>query len=251
MITARDIGRFLNLTDDGFIVNDTDRSLIIPPWNDLVDSVTAKLLSHPEISSVYLRGSIPRGLAIENVSDADFVYFSETDLSPFENEISTWVERHYPFVKGIELGRETKRSFNQVMKPQTRPYQQMLLKTQALLLGGEDLLAAVLPFAADLNLFSHCLWIKKEYSKLDRDDAKKRKWFSKRLVRSGLELTINRSKQFTRDLYPCYVKFCEFYPNHQEIMRDVLSNALNGHISLQKFAPLVEWIDSEANRIFP
>ena len=52
-------------------------------------------------------------------------------------------------------------------------------------------------------------------------------WLMKNILRSGFELTMERSKRYTRDLYLCYKDFSEYYPEKEAIMREVFDLALN------------------------
>ena len=78
MTQPQRIGRFLIVDNFGYVKPDVTIDLVDNTWKPLVDFVTRCLMKRQGVRSVYIRGSIPRGLAIENVSDADFIYFSES-----------------------------------------------------------------------------------------------------------------------------------------------------------------------------
>ena len=80
MIEPRRIGRFLTVDQFGHVQPDVAVDRIGDPWRTVVEFVVRSLMQRKGVRSVYIRGSIPRGLAIENVSDADFMYFSEVSF---------------------------------------------------------------------------------------------------------------------------------------------------------------------------
>lgn len=49
----------------------------------------------------------------------------------------------------------------------------------------------------------------------------------KTLLRIGLELTLDKAGKYSRDLYPCYKIFSEYYQEKESNMREVLELALN------------------------
>lgn len=55
----------------------------------------------------------------------------------------------------------------------------------------------------------------------------------KGLIRVGMELVIERSGKYTRDLYPCYEAFSEYYPDREADMREALYYALNPTSDMQ------------------
>jgi uncharacterized protein len=69
-------------------------------------------------------------------------------------------------------------------------------------------------------------------------------------LRSGFELTMNRSKRYTRDLYRCYETFAEYYPEKEPEMREVLCLALNPITNKEKLYELMTglggWLQEEA-----
>ena len=74
MIKPQRIGRYLSLDEVGYVKPDVAAHRIGEIWKPLVAFVREVLMNRNGVSSVYLRGSIARGLAIENVSDVDFIY---------------------------------------------------------------------------------------------------------------------------------------------------------------------------------
>jgi hypothetical protein len=258
VIELQRIGRFLNIDELGYVQPDVAIDRIGAIWEPLVVFVRDALMNRRGVRSVYLRGSIPRGLAIENVSDADFMYFSETAFDPADMELEKSTEAKFPFVKGLELSCLDRATFDKVCAPRRRPYFHMLLKTQCLFLAGDDIARDIEPFQIGPEMVSHVFSLERDFWRLPGLLEKGRRsggeqsmyrWFSRRIVRSGFEITMDRSNRFTRDLYPCYEHFSHFYPRRSRQMFRVLINCLNGGESPLQYQELVAFLASEGARL--
>ncbi len=258
MIQPQRIGRYLGIDQSGHVKPDVAIDRIGTIWKPLVAFVSDALMNRHGVRSVYLRGSIPRGLAIENISDADFMYFSETGFDQADIELEKAVETKFPFVKGVEFSRLNRATFDKVRVPQQRPYFHMLLKTQCLFLVGDDIVRDIEPFRIGPEMVSHVFSLEAEFSRLRHWLNGSRKsgaeqamdqWFSRRIVRSGFEITVDRSDRFTRDLYLCYEQFAAFYPDRAEEMFGVLVNCLNGGESPLQYGELVALLTREGRRL--
>lgn len=263
MILPQRIGRFLAVDGSGHVLPDVAVDLIDGGWKPLVEFVTAALMKRQGVGSVYIRGSIPRGLAVENVSDADFIYISEINFDRHDADLEKETKIKFPFVHEIKLFRLDRAAFDKVHRPQNRPYFHMLLKTQAVLLSGDDVTKTIEPFRIGPEMVSHVFSLANEFSKVSlwlsrvpefSDEHKAasrdaRQWISKRIVRSGFEVTMNRGGRFTRDLYLCYEEFARFYPEWDGQMYQVLVNCLNGEEDVSHHAGLVTFLVNEGERL--
>lgn len=261
MIEPRRIGRFLKTDRLGYIQPDVAIDLIGDVWRPLVDFVVNALMNRNSVRAVYIRGSIPRGLAIENVSDADFIYFSDTNFDRADVVVEKAAKANFPFVAELKLFRLSRAEFDKIHYPQRRPYFHMLLKTQSLFLAGDDIAKNIESFKIGPDMVSHVFALANEFAKSQRwllkvlpsipneqrQDAEcsMRRWISKRIVRAGFEVTMNRTDHFTRDLYLCYEQFAKFYPGHAEQMYRVFENCLKGQSSTVQYEPLVQLLARE------
>jgi hypothetical protein len=256
MIQPQRIGRFLKTDEKGFIIPDVSLEQVSPDYLPVLNFVSRALMDSGKVRSVYLRGSVPRGLAIPFLSDADFMYLSDESLDDLELTITEQVKEQFPFLKGLELSRESTEEFHRVYFPQqTRPYVQMLLKTQSLFLAGEDVVSDLAPFRPDVEMISHVFNLQKEFLSLPKrfekySDAENRaritRWFCRRVVRAGLEITLPHFHRYTRDLYLCYEQFSELFPDRREQMYLVLENALNGNRDPLKEESLIRFLSEHA-----
>jgi uncharacterized protein len=258
VIQPQRIGRFLSVDEFGCIKPDVAIDHIGAIWQPLVTYVCDALMKRLGVRSVYLRGSIPRGLAAENVSDADFIYLSETNFDSADVDLEQSVQTKFPFVRGLELSRLDHATFEKIRPPQKRPYFHMLLKTQCLFLSGDDVTKDIEPFHIGPEMVNHVFSLQSEFARLPSLLEKGRKsgaeqamyqWFSRRIVRSGFEVTMDRTDRFTRDLYLCCEQFVEFYPDRSEQMFRVLTNCLNGEESPLHYGELVAFLAKEGRRL--
>lgn len=256
MIEPKPIGRFLKTDSEENIIPDVKASHISAVWKPLVQLVVDSLMSSKEVKSVYIRGSVPRGLAVEGFSDADFIYLSEEKNELLEKKIESDVQEKFPFVREVELLRLSASELNKIFAPQARPYFHMLLKTQSLHLAGQDVTLSMAPFKIGLEMVSHVFHLAKEFSKLPQwlsEDAKlgksneTTKWFCRRVVRSGLEVTMQKNGKYTRDLYLCYEQFAQNYPQYAELMYKVLVNSLNGNHDTLEYTELISFLDQQGH----
>lgn len=258
MIQPQPIGGFLKCDDSGFIIPDVSLSKISNSWKEPVEFIATELKKLPHVQSLYLRGSVPRGLAINEISDLDFLVFVSEKMKIDETALESELVSKFQFVKGLELTSLDKNDFLKISKPQQRPYFQMLVKTQGLFIFGEDYCSQISPFKPGIEMVSHCFSIDKEFQKLPQwliEDRKKGlekntvKWFSRRVVRSGFEITMAHESNYTRDLYFCFEQFSIYYPQYRSMMHSVLLNSLNGDQDPSISEKIIDLISNERNRL--
>lgn len=75
------LGRFYQTDEQGCLINESRISNVREPWLAAVDDAADRCIRHfsGRLQSLYLRGSVPRGLAVEGVSDIDFVVLLHDD----------------------------------------------------------------------------------------------------------------------------------------------------------------------------
>ncbi|HEY9837772.1 MAG TPA: hypothetical protein V6D27_12860, partial [Vampirovibrionales bacterium] len=102
-------GHFFPTDENGFILNDCHWDKILPPWTALVEELRQTCLGiwDSRLQGLYLRGSVPRGLAILKVSDLDSFAIlagkvTDEDINQ-AHKISETLNRRYLFCKKVEL----------------------------------------------------------------------------------------------------------------------------------------------------
>ncbi len=73
MIEIQKHGAVLHTDPDGYLIPDVSLDNIVPPWDEAVDFIKNAYIGHlgESLHSVYIRGSVARGLAVEGISDLD------------------------------------------------------------------------------------------------------------------------------------------------------------------------------------
>ena len=67
------IGKVLHTDSEGYFVSESSMDNIVQPWDEPVQALVEKFRAElgDEMHSLYIRGSLVRGTAIEGVSDID------------------------------------------------------------------------------------------------------------------------------------------------------------------------------------
>lgn len=233
-IKIKPIGSYAEIDSHGYIINPTGMDKIQDNWWPVIEIVKEFYIDTfgDDLHSVFIRGSAAKGKAVDYVSDLDSFCFVK-NLDNYTNEdidtkdIRNKVKESYPFANGIEIVCEDYSDIpnksallNQSLQiygdkidvPRLKPGKDMII-------NAKGLANAMIKTTETLN----------EFKKNGRENEllAKCEWIMKRLLRSGIEITYERSGRFTRDLYLCYKDFSEFYPEFESDMYRVLDLALN------------------------
>ena len=252
-------GSFFELDGDGYIVNPASEDKIQEKWLPAVGDVKGEYLKHfdDKLHSVYIRGSVAKGEAVDDVSDIDsFAVISltrdEIDTSWAKDFNKSLVSR-YPFVTKVEI------SVLPIDEIENHRAFRIMLKTQSACVYGVSLADNIHPLKPNKDVIQHLQnigreveetmgWLQGENS--GKDIQKRCAWIMKRLLRSGFELVIERSGKYTRDLYPCYTEFSKYHPEKESEMHKVLELAINPIGNANEIMNILdsigEWVASEA-----
>lgn len=253
------IGHVLRTDEEGYLVNESGAGRIASPWDRVVEAVRDAYLKNlgERVHSIYIRGSVARGHAIEGISDVDSFAVIRGMHEPPD---FSWVPRlnrelktHSPFCNGVEvvcLPYEELLDQNEEELTSWR----MILKTQSVCIYGEDLSDSLPRFKPGPGTFTHAADLRKDIQKFSDGlrairIAKKFpyggrllkrfgidpeqlpmsgcQWVMKRIVRTGFEIVMEEERAYTRDLYPCYELFSKHYPAKSEQMRRALELTIN------------------------
>ncbi len=260
-IPMQPIGSYFELDKEGYVVNPTSIEKIQEEWKPAVDEVidSYKKEYGDKLSSVYIRGSVAKGGAVKDISDIDsfaYVNLPKEEIShDWTDQAEKEIIQHHPFVQGVELS----------VDPTADVANDNILLFQSLCVYGKDIsedLPKLKPGKEMVihlfNIDKRLVWFKSKLETIENDEAEMRRaclWLTKGLLRSGFELTMNRSKKYTRDLYRCYETFAEYYPEKEREMREVLYLALNPTTDKQKLEELMfglgKWLQEEAKVQYP
>jgi len=226
---------------EGFLPTRSDQRPIAEPWASAVALVVDAYRDRlgPALHSVYVRGSVARGLAVEGVSDLDtfavLVPCAPPELDPsafasWSSEVDARVTARHPAVVGVETDLVR---YDQVVRG--RGYFAFALKTEAACVHGPDLADQVAPFrlgpdvAFQTKFFrKHLAIFRREYpSEPPAERPGFIAWLARRLLRLGMELVMLQEGRYSRDLDRCYESFARYYPAQAEAMRRALELAVN------------------------
>lgn len=232
------LGSYLEVDERGYLKKRADASNIRGRWLDAVVAVREAYLSRwgDALHSVYVRGSVVNGGAIEDVSDLDsFAVFREggfdgPGMEAWEQEAAKDLEERFPYVAGFELvGTPIERA-----TARGNP-DAFIIKVEAACVHGEDLAQRLEGYrlgpeiAFQTQYFrDHLEIFRSEYpqeSQQERPDTLA--WILRRFLRLGMELVMEEEQRFTRDLYLCYESFAKHYPEKRNAMFHALELAVN------------------------
>lgn len=257
----RRLGSILDVDEEGYIVKAASIDKIQPKWQPAVDEAVEAYKNHlsDSLHSVYVRGSVAKGEAMDNISDIDTMAL----VTMANHEIDTgWVTgfehslvNKFPFVNGVEI----KAVHMDCLDHKT----QFMLKTQAVCVYGEDITETLPKMKPGLDAVNHAFLLGKRIDQTveslkNTNDAthiqQNCTWIMKRIVRTGCELVMERSQKYTRDLYPCYELFAGYYPDKSDDMYRALELAINPTEDKQEVLSVLAdfggWITHEVGRVF-
>ena len=264
-IPVKRIGSYLELDEHGYLQSRADATKLKGEWLRAVQMLVDAYLERwsKDIHSIYVRGSLAKGLAVKGVSDIDSfaVLMPGKVQTESYDEFGVWAEgveqniqKAFPFVAGVEFGLET---FERV-RERDNPYT-FTIKTEAACVYGQSLVESIDPYrlspevAFQTRFFGqHLKQFNSEYPNEPEDDKPAFiVWLMRRFLRLGMELVMVGEKRYTRDLYFCYESFAKHYPEQAAEMYRALELAVNPRTGpatdslVQEFGA---WLTGEAER---
>ncbi|MCH2082925.1 MAG: nucleotidyltransferase domain-containing protein [Saprospiraceae bacterium] len=230
MIPIRPIGCFFPQDEKGNILNPCHSKFISAYYRSFFDAfiLLAKERLGDNYHSCWLRGSLPRGLFQEGISDIDLFilvktkkYFKSRQVHYHSN-----LQQQYPEIKNVDIIEYGYTSKLGVAYPQLA----MVIKTQALCLDGIAIGHELPNYKIGKAMMLQSRWLEDDLTKflaLMDYSSSELKAICKIILRSGFELVMEREMKYTNDLYICYVSFSKYYPDLSKEMRKALFWYLN------------------------
>ncbi len=237
MIAIQPIGEFLPQDANGWIINDLSMDKIANHWQVVIEKVVN--LYHEEykhhLHSIYVRGSVARGMAVDGISDLDtFALVNHPTFLRWQNadnqvEVAGKLAAQFDFVNGVEMNIASYHTdfYNK------NPRLAMILKTQSLCVFGENIAPELPRFRANKEMCLNTKWLKEDVEaflkkiKIQSNTLEDCRTMMKVWIRVGFEVVMEREKRFTSDLYLCYRTFSKYYPQHEKAMKQALIWYLN------------------------
>jgi uncharacterized protein len=267
MTNIKEIGYTAKTDSEGFLINESRWEKVNKKYRPAIDQIVESLkASFPtEIHSIYLRGSLPRGLGIEGVSDIDMLIVThDTPEKTFIHQrighLEDKILQDYPFVYGIEAGFYTLTDVTGLRRFGIIPF---MIKTYSIPLCGENLQEKLPKYKADEKLANeHIVNLESQIGVAvsdlegneDTEDIKDCcTWIMKIIIRCGMALVIEKEQTYTRDLYPAYELFSKHYPKQKKEMKETLLLAINPSEKPAEVTSFLKsgfgkWMTEEADR---
>ena len=268
MTKIKQIGSIMKVDDQGYLVPFNIVDNFQTKWEKPIQEILKGYLDNynKDLHSVYIRGSVARGLAIDFISDLDTLCIINLPIEKLDTSWATSykmkVNNKYDFINGIE---QKIISINELFNNNNISNSlRFHIKTQSKCIYGENLTSQINPMKFDDSISIHKSFLKNDIedvlSTIDNEDQltliETCSWIMKRIPRSAFEVVMLRVSGYTRDLYYCYLEFSRFYPQYDFQMKKVLELAVypKGDKNLIKSTilnmgrSLVEIIDELANK---
>lgn len=262
MAKVEAVGGFFPLDAQGNIINPTRRNLIPSSWHAPLSAVLQTYQDHfgKNLQSLWIRGSLARGLTQKAWSDLDVFGLTKSDTT------RRWATLHIgkseeKKLRGLlPIGFERVplemmySTFNLSVIDQM-PKIGMLIKTQSLCWWGKDLSPNLPDYRPGKMMMLHYRWLAADWGGLQ--EAKRPKQtdyqsFIKTLIRSGFELVMERLGKYTPDLYWCVQAFSQYYPQKALTLKKILNLYVQPLKEKYQLTTLLEeitpWMISESKR---
>jgi len=240
LVQIKKIGHFCANDDKGFIINEAKNEKVDPVYFDLIKKVVQVYKDQlgSSLHSVYIRGSIPRGLGICGVSDLDTICITNIEINELElkwvSKAEEQLNKAFSCVNGVELSFCHIEEFNDTRIFSIIPF---MIKTHSICVYGNDAGRHLPSYKADRTLandhifhLQHCMETAKKDLQGNEDEEDILDccvWIMKIIIRAGLALILEKERRYTRDLYPAYEAFAKHFPDQEQNMRQALHYAIN------------------------
>lgn len=265
LTNIKNIGRFCPTDDNGYILNDSSLKKIKPEYSKIIEEVIKYYQTHLGLNlhSVYVRGSIPRGLGIKGVSDLDTIAVTKKGTNNID---LSWVDkaeqelnRKFNCIDGVEFSFYYVDDILETTKFSIIPF---MIKTHSICVYGEDLKVHLPNYKADKTIGNEHLFnlknqVKQAKEDLDANEDREDvldccRWIMKIIVRAGLALVIEEENKYTRDLFPAYEIFSKYYPEKQSDMKQAIKYAVkpvgNAKEVIDFLDDMGNWMISESDK---
>lgn len=242
------LGSLLRVNENGFLFSDLKKNSIQPKWGKAVKKAVLILKKQiPGIHSVYVRGSVATGRAIDYVSDVDFLVVTKKQTRDvYKQRVFYNLEilaRKFQFVTRFDVGYYTEKDIVHVKE-------RVLVKLRSVCVYGNDISHKIPALKPGKDICVTLLGLEREIEQTlseikegyyTKENTKAMcTWMMKRLVRGGLELVSERDGVFTRDLYLCYENFSIHYPKYKKHSYEALELAIYPEDNLVKIRKVIK-----------
>lgn len=238
IIQIKPIGGYYNSDKNGFLQNNTTAILqekYVAPINELIEIYQTH---YDNIQSIYLRGSVAEGTAVDFISDIDMfaILKQENDTKyirwqtvPLQQKTASSFSSKYLFLNGLDL------AFTHYI-PNSFPVDKklnILLKLQSRCIYGVDYSKDISPIRLNSELCFNQRWFANDLDEFLRlsssteSSQNKIREILKITLRVCFELVMLREQKYTNSLYYCAISFKKYYPEKSTEIQQCLFWFLN------------------------
>lgn len=225
------IGGFFPMDEEGHVLNPADKNTIPQSaWPVLEEIIKQyRLYFKEQLHSVWLRGSLARGIQTQHSADMDVFALIDGDMNKrWAN--APWADTPEWNAVGHPIGLQSVEMMISHYQPRIDPFIAMLIKTQSCCIAGEDISDTIAPVYPSKTMMLNYRWIKadlKAFLAIANPDQGALRQITKVMIRTGFELVMEKIKRYTPDLFWCWVSFARYYPNWSAKMRLMVELYLN------------------------
>ena len=260
------LGSFVPMNEQGYLLNNNTIAQINPPFDKPINKIIATYseIFKNQVHSIYIRGSVARAKAIIGFSDYDcfaVLFDTPNEMQVVQLKTSTQtLVTEFDFVSNFDLYFFT---LSDLLENPDFYHWKFALKIQSLCIYGNDLIQTLPNYKPNSEIIYSLFHLEKRieksklklYSFFDPTLTKYWcSWIARTFVRCGLELVIEREKNFTNELYLCYEVFSKYYPDKKNQMQAALEFAINPITNIEKTLQLIDslgyWLVDERIKVY-
>ncbi len=218
-------GGYFPLDPEGFVRNPCRPSLVPSHLRPGLERAVEHLRGAwaDALHSIWLRGSVPRGLFQSGLSDIDlFALIAAPGMEGWTQLDIPEELNAFPFELGVHPVGEAFSS--------RYPRMAMVVATQSLPLWGTDLRKRLPRYRPGPKMMLNYRWLEQDWRSFLKGPAKgpvQLRSIAKVILRTGFELVMERIGAYTPDLYWCWQGFRKIYPDQGPAMQQILEWYVN------------------------
>ncbi len=204
MPSIKKTGRFCPTDDDGYIINDAHIDKIQPIFMEVIQEIknTCGEMLQDELHSVYIRGSIPRGIGIEGIADIDEIILVRKDPKlidlSWRKRLEVQSLQQFNCISGVELSFYSEK---EVINSNCFSFISFMIQTHGVCIFGEDVKLSLPKYKVSQELaYEHLIQLRKQIGQARKellhnkgvdDIADCCRWIMKIIIRARAGLAIN------------------------------------------------------------
>lgn len=262
------IGSFLAVDKDGFFMNEAAWEKVVEPWRSIVNQTrdVYREIFGNHLRSVYVRGTVAQGRAVESISDIDTMAIIDVEPTDRQKNLLKKAREQLgteaAFAAGVELEVHTQ---EELLDPGRNDQVRFIIKTQAALVEGHDFSQDLPKYRPDTPGLAEGLYanypvvLQRSKDRLTNSQTPQEiqkwcRWAMKRLIRRAAAVMIPATGKYSRDLYPIYQLFSDRYLSKAAEMKQALIWAIEPNPQKEEVIALLDslgpWLITEAKKQF-